>query len=609
MEADASALRRLSIWWLLTLAAVTVIVLQLLLFPALSEPGQRLLWFVSLLGLALMALLPIWRARMSIRPSAAEDIPGGLSGPSLDFADDLLRRQSLAKALEHVAGVGSWEMSSAKASIRWSSGAISLLAPLAATQDLLPWLDAVGAEELTKNLQRGWAHGVAFTSDCRFQPPGRPARWLQLIGQPQKNAEGRVIGMAGALVDITRLHASEQRYQCFTQRLADISQRVSAVALSDAERLELIGRQLLQAVGASALVLSDAESLPEDLQQQWMPEQALAPWGGLEGLDQYLVARNEGREAIRRFDMVEEGGQRLLRCRLPRSGEAHGWLLLLDPALPPLNEGDDCLLSLLLGSFASALIRRRDVESMAALRQQLEDQLRQKFELMGGLNHEIGGPLSGITNVLQALEEGQFGVLDDRHRRLLASSARTGQHINELISNLLDAAQLESGQLPLRRRLCDLGGLAADAIKRCKPLATEKRQRLELREPHPCFAYLDPQRGLQMLVQLIGNAIKYTPSGGTIWVSVRRRHDGRPSLSVCDTGIGIRRRARADIARPFVREESSYAQPGWGLALAMADMVATLHEGRMRIHSRGHRGSRLSIDFPRARRRQLVESP
>lgn len=608
MEANDSRLKRLSDRRLLTVTAIAAIVLQLLLFPALTQPVHQLLWIAILLGLVLIALLPIWRARVLRADQLAMDRPVGTDGAYPELKDDLLRWQRLVQTIEQVAGIGFWEMPAATSGFRWSSGALSLLTPLAPTQDFLPWLDAHEADELAAALERGWQQGQAFTCEFTLQPPGRPQRRLRLIGQPQRNSEDGLIGMAGALFDVSPLHAAEQRCHQLTQRLLDLSRILSSCEINPTQRLESLGVLLLQSVGASALVLPDAEALPDALRRLWMPHRALASWGGSEGLAPYLIGRTEETTSPLPFAMVEEGEQRLLRCRLERAGEKHSWLLLLDPQQPPLDEVDDVLLGLMSAIFADLLDRHFDVEALGALRQQVEDQLRQKSELMGSLSHEVGSPLSGITNVLRALEEGQFGALDERHRRLLATSANTGQHINELISDLLDAARLEAGQLSLQRQLCDLGEIAADAIERCKTLAAEKQQRLELRERQPCLAHVDPQRGLQMLVQLIGNAIKYTPTGGTIWVSVRRRHDGRPSLSVCDTGVGIRRRAHTDIVRPFVREESPYARPGWGLALAMADMVATLHQARLRIHSRGGRGSRTSIDLPRARRRTSTES-
>ncbi|KFN46008.1 hypothetical protein N790_09005 [Arenimonas malthae CC-JY-1] len=510
----------------------------------------------------------------------------------------LVRTQRFVETAEVAGRVGFWEAEGPEASMRLSSGALALLkvatAGAAANpgSPLLAGLDDAGRRELQRDLTRAWFEGRDFDLELPFRSDAMlsPIR-LRVAGRAVRGVDGLSIRLVGALFDMTAQYEAEQKVRRLGRATSEVNDLMLSPEFDDGSRLQLLLDRLMNEAGACAVLGRTGEGQPVTV---------LSGRASLE-LDGEAVAGMLAAAPASDAHMIEPalaGHATVLLCRAPRVGGAGTVLALDSPRIARLDATDRAAIEITLRAIGALYDRVDATARLEAARFRLEGVARLKSELLAGLGHEIGGPLSGVNNVLEALVEGQFGELGAVQRRLLDSALATGLHTSRLIADLLDAARLESGQLALAPEWTDLHDVLEQAVSMVESQAGEKGQQVALRLHARVRLFEDPVRVRQMLVNLLANAVKYTPDGGRVWVSVRKPAGLAASVSVCDTGVGIHRADQADMARPFMRGADTLAQPGWGLGLAMVDMLTALLGARLRVHSRPGRGSRFTIDFP-----------
>jgi signal transduction histidine kinase len=190
----------------------------------------------------------------------------------------------------------------------------------------------------------------------------------------------------------------------------------------------------------------------------------------------------------------------------------------------------------------------------------------------------------------------------DRLVRLMGMVTDASNRLAILIDDLLDVSRIQSGQLALRTTTVDLAGLVGQvATGRAETLDDEHTLETEL--PESCPLEGDPDRLRQVVENLVDNAIKYSPEGGRISVSLAAE-DGRAELSVADEGIGLPPGAADSIFEPFGRAANAAqrALPGMGLGLYICRNIVERHGGRIWAESPGEgQGTVVRVELPRAR--------
>lgn len=258
---------------------------------------------------------------------------------------------------------------------------------------------------------------------------------------------------------------------------------------------------------------------------------------------------------------------------------------------------------------ALAIERRQGEERMAALyqaereaRRQTEAEARAREELLAVVSHDLRNPLAAIlltgASLLRKLRREASPLLGK-----VETIQHAGERMNRLITDLLDLAQIESGRIGVRCAPQDLGRLLRETLNMLGPLAAQRAQRLESLVADEADEELvvdcDRERVQQVLSNLIGNAIKYTPEGGRITLSVRRDPDA-VCLSIADTGPGIPAEQLPFIFERYWqgRRESS---TGVGLGLSIAKGLIEAHGGRIWVDSTPGEGTTFSFTLPRHR--------
>lgn len=238
-------------------------------------------------------------------------------------------------------------------------------------------------------------------------------------------------------------------------------------------------------------------------------------------------------------------------------------------------------------------------ENLTRSNAELRDLDRLKDEFVALVSHELRTPLTSIIGYISALQRGRAGVVSVEQRQLLDVAERNGQRLLRLIGDLLLAAKADAGALTLETESLDLGAIARQAVEAALPQAETQGVELTLSAGGALPLVGDPARLVQLLDNLISNAIKFTPAGGSVMVSLSA--DGSCAvLEVRDDGIGIPPGERARLFQRFFRASTATSReiPGTGLGLSIVKTIVELHEGSIECKDGDAGGTTFVVTLP-----------
>ena len=290
---------------------------------------------------------------------------------------------------------------------------------------------------------------------------------------------------------------------------------------------------------------------------------------------------------------------------------------------PRLNafSGDDLrLLTTLAGQLATLFEKARlDAaleEERASLARRVEERtaelnianagLRQaaraKDEFLASMSHELRTPLNAILGLSEALQEQVFGSLNEKQLRYLRTIEESGQHLLALINDILDLSKVEAGKVELQIGPVVVGSVCQASLQFIKQTALKKQIKISSTlDSQVMTLQADERRLKQILVNLLGNAVKFTPEGGSVGLDVLGDVEGqRVHFVVWDTGIGIAPENIGRLFQPFVQLDSSLSRQysGTGLGLSLVKRLVELHEGSVSVESQMGQGSRFTVSLP-----------
>jgi signal transduction histidine kinase len=270
----------------------------------------------------------------------------------------------------------------------------------------------------------------------------------------------------------------------------------------------------------------------------------------------------------------------------------------------------------LFSSYVQERIIRRDFVSndrilwekarAEELRVEAEAANRSKSDFLAMMSHELRTPLNAILGFTQIMQNRMFGPIgSERYVAYVDDINKTANHLLSIITDILDLSKAEAGKLSLHEEEFDIVANLDHSLRLLRERAAEQGLRLSLQAPPSLGLRLrgDERLVKQAFLNVVGNAIKFTPAGGSIAVAFALEPDGDLTIGFADTGIGIGEADLERVLEPFVQVESTFARKhgGTGLGLPLVKKVMELHDGSLLISSKLGAGTTVTIRFPAAR--------
>jgi signal transduction histidine kinase len=228
-----------------------------------------------------------------------------------------------------------------------------------------------------------------------------------------------------------------------------------------------------------------------------------------------------------------------------------------------------------------------------------------KSAFLATISHELRTPLNAIIGFAGLMEDQRFGPLGaPRYREYVTDIKNSGEHLLELINNILDLSKAEAGKLHLQEDVVDVAEVAEVCVRQMQLRAAESGLRLELALPaSPLMLRGDASKLRQILFNLLSNALKFTPVEGHVLLKIEYASDGGINLVVKDSGVGM---SPADIPlamQPFTQLDNRLARryEGTGLGLPLTRSLVELHGGSLRLESALSEGTTVTVAFPASR--------
>jgi PAS domain S-box-containing protein len=462
-------------------------------------------------------------------------------------------------------------------------------------QRLSGWSEAEAVGEhvsllhTTEERERGHPDEVLreATLNGRFTEEGWRVRkdgtrfWASVLISAIRAPDGSLSGFTKVTRDLTERRRAEEELRDREARLASIvgSAMDAIVTTDDERRIVLFNRAAEQMFGVAA------EDVLGTRIDRFVPERQMAAAAESGGTARTLHGSRGAFPALR----------------------ADGTQFPAEATISTSSVGDQRLITVVLRDVTE---RMRADEERERLLIEMEASSRAKSEFLATMSHELRTPINAIVGYADLMELGIGGDLSPAHADYLRRVRTSSQHLRGLIDDVLDMARVEAGRLEVRAGEEPLVPAVRQAAELVAPQSAMRNVTLSEADVHPVRYRGDPDRVRQVLVNLLGNAVKFTPAGGSISVRSRvcaRRPPGTGlgegpwvGVEVRDTGIGIPADEIERIFEPFTQVDQAYTreQGGTGLGLAISRRLARRMKGDLTAHSEPGKGSCFTLWLP-----------
>ncbi len=401
--------------------------------------------------------------------------------------------------------------------------------------------------------------------------PQGETQWIETNKLPLRDWAGNVVGIVGTFQDITDRKRAQIALQAKTEEL---------------DRFFSIGLELLCIASNKGYFLR--------LNPHW--EKVLGyPLSELEGSQCLDYVHPDDLDKTRKAIVTLQLGEQITsfvsryRCR----DGSYRWLEW--KAVPSGT--------LIYAGARDISDRLEAAEKLTESNEQLARATRLKDEFLANMSHELRTPLNAILGMAEGVQDGVFGDINGLQRKALQTIERSGSHLLELINDILDVAKIEAGQMELDLAPTAVLNLCQSSLVFIKQQALKKRIQLSVQiSPSLPDLFVDERRIRQVLINLLNNAVKFTPDNGQITLTANYAPDRKNYLYIAieDTGIGISAANIDKLFQPFVQIDSALNRQyeGTGLGLALVKRIVELHGGTVTLTSELSIGSTFRIELP-----------
>lgn len=446
-------------------------------------------------------------------------------------------------------------------------------------------------------------------SEGRHLRPDGSINWYYVQVAPEMDPAGNITSYIGTLTDITDRKEAEfalEESKRFIQKIADTAPNILYVYDVKRQQNIYINRRVVHILGYSpeALIAMGANFFPLMLHPDAQP-------GVLASFHQRLAAAKDG-EVIESEMCLRHanGGWRWLSCRdTVFSRDANGDVIEI------------------IGVAQDITDRKGYAEGLERANAELIRATRLKDEFLANMSHELRTPLNSILGMSEMLLEEMLGTINPKQRKAILMVESSGEHLLELINDVLEVSKMAAEKLELDITTVAIADLCEASLAFIQPQARHKQIQLRAMLPEGLGTLeMDERRMRQVLINLLTNAVKFTPDGGEITLEVKWEgevgqlgeaanpagnsgaHRQEPSdteawltFAVTDTGIGIAEADQALLFQPFVQIDSSLSRryEGTGLGLVLVKQIVELHGGTVTLTSQLGEGSCFTVRLPR----------
>ncbi|WP_407355626.1 sensor histidine kinase [Methanolobus sp. WCC5] len=280
------------------------------------------------------------------------------------------------------------------------------------------------------------------------------------------------------------------------------------------------------------------------------------------------------------------------------------WLNELKDPVNVANQLDEVISKFAFSLEASLLHKRalweaEEKNKAYEARMNAESMNRAKNEFLATMSHELRTPLNSIIGFSDALLEGLSGELNNKQIRYIGNISKSGKHLLSIINDILDLSKIEADEMTLNCVQLSVMAMLEDIAMTLKPISSKKNVSVTISCANDTFLEADPDKLKQILLNLIGNAVKFSHEGGTVDVS-SYEDDGMVRVLINDNGIGISAADQQEIFKPFKQLDSSLDRRygGTGLGLYLVKKLTEIHGGAVSVKSEVGKGSTFTLSLP-----------
>ncbi|CAD5924934.1 Sensory/regulatory protein RpfC [Planktothrix tepida] len=517
-------------------------------------------------------------------------------------AQDITERKQSEEKLQNLSdrlslaiksgGFGIWEWDILQERIIWDERVYELYGlekPDVPETTYQTWANALHPQDRERTetaIQQALRGEQEYDTEFRVIHSDGSIRYIKAYALVQRNNSGEPQRMVGVNFDITPAKEAEEKLRILSDRLSlaiesggfgiwewDILQDL---LIWDDRMYELYGVEKSDRRKSAQTWLNslhpDDRELIEAMNQQWHHKQTINtefrvihPDGSIRYLKSYALIQNNERGEPQR--MVG------LNFDITSAKEAEKQLRQVNERLTLTNA-------------------------------ELDRATRLKDEFLANMSHELRTPLNAILGMSEGLQDGVFENLSEQQKQAVNSIDRSGNHLLALINDVLDLAKVESGKLELQLAQVSINYLCTNSVTFVRQQALKKNIQLTTEIPKRLEdIVVDEFRIRQVLINLLNNAVKFTPDGGSVKLEVKVISSTPQNLlqfSVIDTGIGLTPENASKLFQPFIQIDSSLNRQysGTGLGLALVRRLVELHQGTVGVTSELGKGSCFMVCLP-----------
>ncbi|UTO28868.1 ATP-binding protein [Bartonella harrusi] len=433
------------------------------------------------------------------------------------------------------------------------------------------------------------------------------------INVPMRHADGHYIWMRirAEVTDEEEPHLVGITFDISEQR--QLAEKTAQADLRIRDAIENISESFVLWDSEGRLVMSNSKFC----------EYAAIPKQVLQSGIQRATVEAMARPAISEYPLKDDGGGNLTSIRQTADGcwlkinerrTQDGGLVCIGTDISELKQQQEkfedserrlfSFIQELKRARGSAQQRATEVEklnkSLKAEKERAESANKAKSEFLANMSHELRTPLNAILGFSDIMLQSTFGPLgSQRYKEYMHDIYNSGTHLLTLINDILDMSKIEAGRFSLDYKNINLEPIISEAARTLTPQAQEKNISVTTNIAPELHAEVDGRAMKQIFLNLISNAVKFTPSGGSIDICAFKKKNNL-ICSIKDTGVGIPQSAIKKLGQPFEQVENQLTKThtGSGLGLAISRSLLELHKGKLEIISKEMKGTTVTITMP-----------